>query len=191
VPPPQWPPPDLNRDFAQVGAWSSHESSVDHKFLGRMGYQRELSRRYYLKGQTVDLYAAVGMRGFRPRSALFSKAVLPGSGWNTLEQGPIRLDPGGIEATWRISVSGTRKFLVISWHERAGGLFAETLRNFLGLDRSPLRRPGQPLVVRMSTRLTGLEARDRSRAEARLLQFYSALRPELDALNANLEGDTR
>jgi exosortase len=190
VPPPRWPPPDLNRDFAEIGAWSSHERSVDHKFLGRMGFQRDLSRRYYLSGEAIDLYAVVGMRGLRPRSVLFSKAVLPGSGWNTQEQGSIRLDPGGIAATWRVSVSGTRRFLVISWHERAGGLLSETLRSFLGLDRSPLQRPGQALVVRIATRMTPLEARNRDQAEARLLEFYSVLRPKLDALNGVLEGDT-
>ena len=42
--------------------------------------------------QAIDLYAAVGMRGVRPRSALFSKALLPGSGWNTQDHGSIRLE---------------------------------------------------------------------------------------------------
>jgi exosortase len=188
--PPRWPAPNLDRDFAEVDGWVSHELPVDSKFLGRAGFQRQLSRRYYRSGQTVDVYAAVGIRGFRPRSALFSKAVLLGSGWNTQEQGATRLDPGGIEATWRVSVSGTREFLVISWYERAGGLLGESLRSFLGLDRSPLRRPGEVLVIRIATRMTGLGERDRAQAEARLLQFYAVLRPKLDALNSTLEGDT-
>jgi exosortase len=189
-PPPRRPSPDLARDFAEIGEWSSHELRVDHKFLGRIWMQRDLSRRYYRSGQAVDLYAAVGARSFRPRSALFTKAALPGSGWNTQEQGAIRLEPGGIDATWRVSVSETRKFLVISWHERAGGLLGESLRSFLGLDRSPLRQPGQPVVARIATRMTGLEGRNRAQAEARLLQFYAVLRPKLDALNGILEGDT-
>ena len=70
--------------------------------------------------EAVDLYAAVGNRGLRSRSVLFTKALLPGSGWNTQEQGAIRLEPGGIEATWRVAVSGTRRFLVISWQEAGG-----------------------------------------------------------------------
>jgi exosortase/archaeosortase family protein len=189
-PPPPWPTPDLARDFAEIGGWNSHELEVDRKFLGRIGMQRPLFRRYYQNGQAVDLFAAVGNRSSRPFSALFTKAVLPGSGWNTQEQGTIRLEPGGIGATWRVSVSGTRKFLVISWHEQAGGLLGESLRSFLGLDRSPLRRPGQPVVARIATRMAGLDGRNRTRAEARLLQFYSVLRPKLDALNSILEGDT-
>jgi hypothetical protein len=189
-PPPPQPAPDLARDFAEIGGWSSQELRPDRKFLGRIGLQRDLYRRYYRNGQTVDLYAAVGIRRLRPFSVLFTKALLPGSGWNTRDQGAIRLEPGGIEATWRVSVSGTRKFLVISWHEQAGGLLGESLRSFLGLDRSPLRRPGQPVVARIATRSNGRDGKNRTRAEARLLQFYSVLRPELDALNSTFEGDT-
>jgi hypothetical protein len=121
---------------------------------------------------------------------LFTKAVLPGSGWNTQEAGGIRLEPGGIDATWRVSVSGTRTLLVISWHEQAGGLAAESLRTFLGLDLSPLRRPGAPMVLRLSTRMMSSDARNRAQAEARLLHFYAALRPKLDGLQAALLSDT-
>jgi exosortase len=188
--PPRSPAPDLARDFAEIGGWRSEELRVDRKFLGRIGMQQYLYRRYSRNGQAVDLFAAVGIRSSRPFSALFTKALLPGSGWNTRQQGATRLDPGGIEATWRVAVSGTRKFLVISWHERAGGLLGESLRSFLGLDRSPLRRPDQPVVVRIATRMTGPEGRNRARAEAQLLDFYSVLRPKLDALHSNFEGDT-
>jgi exosortase/archaeosortase family protein len=190
LPPPSSPAPDLARDLAEIGEWSSQQLKVDRKFLGRIGMQLYLYHRYYRNGRAVDLFAAVGNRSSRPFSALFTKAMLPGSGWNTRAQGTTRLDPGGIEATWRVAVSGTHKFLSISWQERAGGLLGESLRSFLGVDRSPLRQPGQPVVARIATRMMGLEGRNRARAEARLLEFYSDLRPQLDALHSKLEGDT-
>jgi EpsI family protein len=190
VPPPHWPIRDLLDDFAQVGEWSSQELPVERRFYGRMGVQQDLYRRYRQNGRVVDLYAGVGNRGYRSRSALFTKAVLPGSGWSTLEEGSLRLEPGGIEAAWRVTVSGTRKYLVISWHEKAGGLVGESLRSFLSLDRSPLRRPGEVVVVRIATQMTGLDDRNRTRAEDQLLQFYSVLRAKLDALNGVLGGDT-
>ena len=74
--------------------------------------------------------------------------------------------------------------------ERAGGLLGESLRSFLGLDRSPLRRPGEALVVRIATRMTSPDAKSRAQAQARLLQFYAVLRPKLDAIERKLEGDT-
>jgi EpsI family protein len=190
VSPPHWPIRHLLDDFAQVGEWSSRELPVDRRFYGRIGIQRDLYRRYRRNGQAVDLYAAVGNRGFRPRSALFTKAVLPGSGWDTQGEGTLRLEPGGIQATWRVVVSGTRKYLVISWNEQAGCLVGETLRSFLSLDQSPLRRPGEVVVVRIATEMRGLDDKNRAQAEGLLLQFYAVLRPKLDALNGVLAGDT-
>lgn len=190
VPPAHWPVRDPFRDFDQIGEWSSHELPVERKFYGRIGIQRELYRRYQWNGQVVDLYAAVGNRGFRTRSALFTKAVLPGSGWITQGEGALRLEPGGIEATWRVAVSEMRKSLVIAWHERGGGLAGESLRSFLGLDLSPLRRPGEVVVVRIATPMGGLDDGSRAQAEGQLLQFYSLLRPKLDALGGLFGGDT-
>jgi hypothetical protein len=138
----------------------------------------------------VDFYAAVGMRGARPRSILFSKALLPGSGWNTQEEGTLRLASRHTLATWRVAVSGTRRYLVVSWHEEAEDLAVESLRFFLGLDRSPLRRPGEALAVRLATRMLGPGPTRRAEAEFLLLQFHDAVRPTLDALSSDLRGDT-
>jgi exosortase len=189
-PPPREMAPLFHTSFGEIGGWTSSELRVDRKFYGRIGIERDLYRRYHSDGATVDLYAATGTRSFRPRSVLFTKAVLPGSGWNTQEAGVLRLEPGGIDATWRVSVSGTRTFLVISWHEQAGGLAAESLRSFLGLDLSPLHRSGRPMVLRLSARMMRSDAGNRARAEARLRDFYAALRPKLDGLQAAVRSDT-
>jgi hypothetical protein len=185
-----WPIHDLLGDFDRVAGWRSRELTADRRFLGRLGFQQHVSRRYRRGGEAVDLYAAVGNRRLRPTSALFGKAALPGSGWDTREAGAIRLEPGGIAATWRVAVSGTRRYLVISWHEAAGGLAGESLRSFLGLDQSPLRQLGESVAVRIGTLMAGSGPESRAHAEARLLQFYAAVRPSLDALHTRLRGDT-
>ena len=58
---------------------------MERRFYGRIGIQRDLYRRYRRNGQVVDLYAGVGNRGYRSRSALFTKAVF----------GHLDLDVGG------------------------------------------------------------------------------------------------
>jgi exosortase/archaeosortase family protein len=182
--------PFADTEMAEVGAWSSVLVPVDRRFNGRVGLQRDVSRRYFLDGDSVRLYAAAGERGFRSNSVLFSKVTLPGSGWNTYESGEMELDPGGIEATWRVAVSGTRRYFVVSWQENAGGVWEESLRSLLGLDLSPFRRPGEAIVVRLATDLPGMDPSDRAIAAARLWKFYRDLRPELDAQHAILRGDT-
>jgi exosortase len=193
---PQWSPPrpdraaDILDGFEEVAGWRSSELRPNHKFMGRMGMWRDVYRRYRRRGDVVDFYAAVGMRGARPRSILFSKALLPGSGWNTQEEGTLRLASRHTLATWRVAVSGTRRYLVISWHEEAEDLAVESLRFLLGLDRSPLRRPGEALAVRLATRMLGPGPTRRAEAEFLLLQFHDAVRPTLDALSSDLRGDT-
>jgi len=177
-------------DFRQLDSWASGEYPVDRRFQGRVGLQRDVSRRYFHNGDTVILYVAAGQREFRPRSVLFSKAELPGSGWNTYDQGTTELDAARNDVQWRVVVSGTRRFLLWSWQENAGGLWEESLRSLLGLDLSPLRRPGEPMVIRMATPLIGTEPEHRAEAEARMRRFYAALRPELDAQREILRADT-
>jgi exosortase/archaeosortase family protein len=193
---PVWPAPrlipdaNLLADFDTVGERQFRDREVDRRFLGRIGLQRELYRRYRRGGDRVDFYLGVGNRGYRPRSALFTKAQFAGSGWNTQDSGSLRLEPGGQAAGWRLAVTGARRELVIWWHEAAGGLAAESLRSFLGLDLSPFRAAGDEITLRMSTPVLGATPEDRSRAEARLLQFHAEIRPILDRLHSKLQGDT-
>jgi len=188
--PPQVPIPHLLRNLEELPGWSSSELKPDYRYLGRIGIQRDLSRRYRQQAEAIDLYLGVGNRSVRPRSVLFTKILLPGSGRYSEAEGPIDLGPAASEATWRVAATKSRRFLVISWQEDAGGLAEETLRSFLGFGRSPLRGLGEPLAVRISTQIEAPDPKSRARAEARLLAFYRLLRPELDALQARLRGDT-
>ena len=51
----------------------------------------------------------------------------------------------------RVAVTGARRDLVISWHEGAGGMLAESLRSLAGLDRSPFRVEGDDLAALKAT----------------------------------------
>ena len=188
--PPKIPDREMLVAFDTVGEWHFRDREVDRRFLGRIGAQVELYRRYRNGGEWVDVYIGVGNRSLRPRSALFTKAQLPGSGWNTQSSGSLRLEPGGHSAVWRLAVTGARRDLVISWHEAAGGLLAESLRSLLGLDQSPFRAAGDELTLRMSAPVLGAAPEDRARAQTRLLQFYAEIRPVLDGLHSRLRGDT-
>jgi exosortase len=184
--------PDLNMlaNFDTVGERRFRDREVDRRFLGRIGIKAELYRRYRDGGEWVDVYIGVGNRSYRPTSALFTKAEFPGSGWNTQSSGSLRLEPGGHSAVWRLVVTGARRDLVISWHEAAGGLMAESLRSFLGLDQSPFRAAGDEIMLRMSAPVLGAAPEDRAHTQARLLQFYAESRPLLDGLHSRLRGDT-
>jgi len=185
------PQPELFAAFDKVGNLQFRDLKVDRRFLGRVGIQYRLYRRYRRGGDWVDFYLGVGLRSYRPASALFSKAQFVGSGWNTRDSGSLRLEPGGYAATWRLAVAGARRELVISWHEAADGLAAESLRSFLGLDQSPFRAAGDEITLRMSTSVLGGAApEDRAHAETQLLQFYTEVRPILDGLHSRLRGDT-
>jgi len=182
--------PFADEQMSEIGPWTSVKVPVDRRFNGRIGLQRDVSRRYLKGREAVLLYAAGGERSFRARSVLFSKAELPGSGWNTFEQGVLRWEQDGTEATWRVAVSGTRRYLVVSWQENATGLWEESLRSLLGLDQSPFRRSGEAVIVRLATNMVGTEASNRKAAEDRLRRFYADLRPKLDAQHAIFRGDT-
>lgn len=193
---PQWEPPpfkaptEMRSELSEVAGERSVALRVDHRFLGRIGSQRSIHRRFKQHPNVLDVYVALGTRDRRPRSVLFSKGLLPGSGWNTREEGRVTLDPGGTEATWRLSVSGTRNFLVYSWQEEADSLLVESLRSFTGLDSSPFRRPGHSIVVRMRARIVDPGPAGLAAAEERLHAFYAALRPILDEIQAGLVRDT-
>ncbi len=68
-----------------------------------------------------------------------------------------------------------KRVRVYSWFEGFDSFGVELVRSVLGLDRSPLRRPGRALALRLSTpigRGPGAEAA----AEQRLREFTSLLR---------------
>jgi exosortase len=191
-----WPPlqraadAELMSEFENLEGWAVSELDVETVFLGRIGMKTNIHRRYERPGESVDLYAAVGVRSNRARSVLFSKAHLLGSGWDTEDQGVVELAPEGITANWQIVKSLTRRYLVVSWHEHAGGLWEESARSLLGVGRSPLRRAGEAMTIRISTPLTSRSAEDHTQARERLEAFAARLRPILEDLDEVLRWGT-
>jgi exosortase/archaeosortase family protein len=173
--------------LSDVPGWTSKPLEVDYRFLGRLGIQDDLYRRYYQGGETVELYIGVGASQVRPRSPLFGKADLPGSGWHIEERSVSDQIPEGGGGAVLLGSTLTRRFVVVSWHENAQGLVSEALRSFFATDRNRWRRRGQGLVVRLGTPVAGLGAPAREAAAARLLRFYGDLRPRLATLNRALE----
>jgi exosortase len=182
--------PELMIEFDELKDWSISELDVDVAFLGRMGARTQVHRRYQRPGETVDLYLAVGERGQRSRSVLFSKAQLLGGGWATADQGDVERVAEGAAAHWRIAKSLTESHLVVSWHENAGGLLEESARSLLGLGRSPMRRAGEALTLRISTPLAGRGEKNIAKARLLLETFATELRPVLDDLDEVLRWGT-
>ena len=81
---------------------------------------------------------------------------------------------------------GSERRLVYHWYEGSLGWTAELLRAFLALDRSPWRRPGEILTVRLSAQVHGPAARGRAAAEQHLESFYRRIRPILDELSEDI-----
>src|SRR5262249_1103386 len=86
---------------------------------------------------------------------------------------------------------GTQTLLVYHWLEGSRGLAVETARALAAVDSSPLRLPGEILVVRLVTDLETPIATGLGPAEARLAAFYLRLRPVLDALQRAGSEDPR
>ena len=84
------------------------------------------------------------------------------------------------DPTWgrvqeRVVEKGKRRVLVRHWVVGTRGLVAETLRSFLAMDRSPLRRREPIVVVRLSTPIEDRRANARDQAERRLARVEEHL----------------
>ena len=165
-----------------IGGWRSTPLPVDYQFLERVRFREVVARRYRDGRDSVDVFIGLGERSQRLRSPLSPKTALPGSGWIVEETGEVTLEPGGLAVESRVVRSRASRRLVYHWRAGSGGLWSETLRSLLALDASPLRRPGEVLVVRISTAVYGPDAAARREAAEGLLRFYALLRAELRSL---------
>ncbi len=191
---PRWEPPDapaieaLDRASRHVGTLRARPLTTDRLFLGSAGFAESFTLRVEEPGEEpVVLFLGVGNRTERHRSPLSPKTALPGSGWIVEER--FSVDPGEGEPPVRASVlrSGSSRVVVYSWTRGAGSWAEEVLRSFLALDRSPLRRSGDVLVVRIGTALRSTTAQGKVKVEQRLVSFFRSLRPLLDELETSLE----
>jgi hypothetical protein len=170
-----------------LGNLVSRSIPTDTVFLGSAGFRDVATLRFERGGQNVDVFVGAGWRQGRARSALSPKTAVPGSGW-ILESEQLRvLEPDGRAVRQLVFRSGTRTLLAYHWYEGASGLASETMRTFLALDVSPLRRPLDILALRATTSIDGPLSSGLEPARARLDALYAELRRAVDQLPQRAE----
>jgi exosortase/archaeosortase family protein len=163
----------------------SEDLPVDRRFLGSVGFQESFVRRFELGEDDVVLFFGVGRRDDRLQSPLSPKNGIPASGWVVESEEEVVLD-GDERVRARVMRSGSRRVLAYHWYRGSRGWRAEALRDLLALDRSPWRRPGEILAIRLVAPIHGPLASGRELAREKLLRFYEQMRPMLDEIEQEL-----
>ncbi len=184
---PPWNAPQAGRALEAIidgalGELAYEEIAVEPYFLGRMYFRESIHRSYASGWLPVEVF--VGTADLRDRRTSIASRItgLPGSGWLVRDTRSVGLTPEGPEAVALIVEKGAQRRLAYHWLIGVGGLAGETLRSFLGLDRSDFRRPHGQLAVRLSTSFSGShEGIGMRRAEGRLQDMYEKLDPALRA----------
>jgi exosortase len=180
-------PPEGIQLSSGLGNLVSRPLPTDSVFLGSAGFRDVATLRFERAGQNIDVFIGVGWRQGRARSALSPKTAAPGSGW-ILESESLRvLEPDGRAVSELVFRSGSQTVLAYHWYEGAAGLANETMRTFLALDASPLRRPRDILAVRAGTRIDGPLSSGLEPARAHLDALYAELRGAIDQLPGRAE----
>lgn len=184
---PTWSAPRHGRTLEDhvgeaLGDLSYEDIDPEIYFLGRTYFAESIHRSYATRAIPVEVF--IGSSDLRDRrTSVVSRITgFPGSGWEIRDRHVLRLGEDGPEATALIIEKGAQRRLAYHWRIGVGGLFAETLRSFLGLERSEFRRTHGQLAVRLSTSFAGSgEQRGIRRAEERLMEVYEKLDPALRA----------
>ncbi|MFP6623126.1 MAG: exosortase/archaeosortase family protein [Myxococcota bacterium] len=159
-----------------LGAIDYEEIEAEPYFLGRMHFRDSIHRSYATPRTPVEVF--VGSADLRNRgSSIISRITsFPGSGWETRETRLVQLTPEGPEARVLVIEKGTETRLVYHWLVGVADLASESLRSFLGLERSGFHRLHGQLAVRLSTGFGGSgQPVGRQRAEERLQRMFEKL----------------
>ena len=173
---PPWTPapvslPPISKLPAQLDGWQASGLKLDDQFLGSVTFSEWVHRRYEKDGRSVDVLIGSDDR-LDPRIDFGSpKAAVPGSGWAIASDGAVELGNGQIAYRYIATFEGERQ-LVYLWTEGVSSRSDELVRAVLASDRSPLRRDGRALLVRVATPM-GTETR--TVTEERLRSFANAV----------------
>ena len=141
----------LIRIKAELSGWRLKGFKPDAEFLGSVRYDEFIAHRYDRGDQpSVDLFVASDRR-LDPMLGIGSeKTRIPGPGGVPI---PVDLDLGAPSEFLDAEVIRLPGELLLVYHWKVGleSHWQELYRGVLGLDRSPLRRPGRAAVVRIST----------------------------------------
>jgi hypothetical protein len=164
-----------------LGDEDASEIEPELAFLGRIHFRETVHRSYPPIDSPVEVF--VGSADLRDRrtSPISSIHGLPGSGWLVRLSHSGRIGPSGPEIVSQIVEKGTRRRLSYYWFAGSLGLRTETLRSFLGLERSEFHRLQGQLVVRLSTPLESTDGSGLEAARLRLESIHRRLEPALAA----------
>ena len=189
---PVWQPAEDTRPalYASVGdslsKWSSEKVEPDFMFRGSARFGEVFERNYFLDSGEVTAFVAESDYLQRGGSPLSPITAVPGTGWRVLDDEVVQpLDDGPIVHVRTVD-KGKKRMLIWHWTLGSEGLWAESGRSLLALDRSPLAREHPILVIRLQTPLESRRASGIEAAEARLSSVKSLLRPVLKRLRGSL-----
>jgi hypothetical protein len=134
----------------------------------------------------VEVFVGIGEHLDRFRTPFSPKTAFPGRGWVIENAGQIHLEGTTQEITWRLLKSGTKRAISYHWMEQGRGLFEESVRSFLALDRSPFARELPVMVVRISTEIDELTPARIKQAHDRLAEFHGFVATALDVMRDRL-----
>jgi exosortase/archaeosortase family protein len=167
--PPRPEPPTTHLDH-RVDGWQGTDFETDRMFLGLANFAHILNRDYARGPHRVNTFIGIAGTGLRYRSFYSPKTALPASGWIVEERSRERRGDRLVDVL--VVRRGTVRMLIHHWREGSRGLVAETLRSALALDASPLHRQRIPVVVRLTTPVSGgAAARE---AKERLLDEFAS-----------------
>lgn len=183
---PWTPPPRTGRPLSTlpvaIDGIQATSLKLDRDFMGSTQFTEWVHRRYGEGERALELFAGADDRNTGAVRLLSPKTGVLESGWTVVEQGRVQL-ASGREADWFELRVGPRRKLAWRWHLGVGSRAEELARGVFATERSPLRRPGRAVVVRVATPL-GDGQTARAAAEQRLADLAAQVEAELAAILA-------
>ena len=164
----------------EIGGWMGEKAETDWLFLGRAGFNDPIERVYTRGDESVRLFLGQARPDGRLRSFFTPKIGYPGAGWRV--ESEERIELAGRRATLRVLRKGAKRVLSAHWFEASPGLWGETGRALVALDRvGPPRRP-LPAAIRLTTPVRSLDGEEVERARTRLEGFVDGLSEALESV---------
>lgn len=181
-----WQPPvgrplwGLTLPRTVLGFESEHYRPEKHH-LGSVHFERTLTRAYQVDGERVEIFLGWDDRTARQGTPFSPRFGLPRSGAELLQDRRLQLDGFDVPVRSVLVRSVSGYVLAFSWYDGESSFGIEVVREFLGLDRSPLGEGRGITAVRLATPVPHPQSRDLEEAKGRLERFAHWLRPRVEA----------
>ncbi len=185
---PQWtsrpePIPPVSALPAKLGDWRAAGLKLDEQFLGSVGVDQWVHRRYFQNEGDPGVQVFIGADNrLEPRMSLISdKTAVPGPGYTLLEFSRVSLGSEAREVDRLVFRQFRSDTIVYHCYLNVESLPAELVRSALALDRGPFRRPGRAVFARVSMQMP-TSRDDWPRAEQRLEEIARFVDAELQKM---------